>query len=190
MHWKPKRRCVGALLTYTIVTTALYSASWCQPTTRPAQTTPRLALHIDRSRVLTIGGLDPQWSRGGRGRLTLHSRQGGEPRSPPLLFDYLQNNNRPRAEASEETLAPASADKSHQEGAKLKQSEGRRAHASFKPVKEKCSKGNIEPVTRGKFYITGHLETSSPHAGYQSDSAASGKSPPRILWVVCTKKIV
>lgn len=167
MHLKQKGYCFGVLLIYTITTITL-------PTVYSSQPNYHSALHNDRSSALRTAGLTHSHpsSREDRERLHLDSRPGEERRNRP----YFHNRDGAQAETGTlgSKMASTSTDKTFKNGYKLMPNEGGWMFTSRNPQNEDCSKGNIEHIIPGKFYITGQLETNS-NVGYQSDSAVSGK---------------
>ncbi|XP_073349770.1 uncharacterized protein [Pagrus major] len=177
MHLKQKGYCFGVLLIYTITTITLPSVGWCEPIS-PSKPSSHLALHNERSSVLTTRGLTRLSERGGgRKRLQLDSRQGGESGLRPHLDNREGTQTKTSGGRPARTLGPkmasSSSSNSFKNRDKPKETKGERMFTSPNPTKDVCSGGKIKPVIHGKFYIPGELAANVPNVGYQSDSAVS-----------------
>ncbi|GLD60430.1 uncharacterized protein AKAME5_001232500 [Lates japonicus] len=179
MHLKQNGYCFGVLLTYTITIITLPSVSWCEPS-YSSQPNSHLAPRHVTNNVLTTKSLTYPFSREDSKQQHLDSKQGQlESRNLPV-FDHLENGDGTPAKTSgrrpEQRLRPRMASSSSDENLKnrhkLKQTEGEWIYSSLKPSNEDCSKGKMKHVIHGKFYIVGQLESNTPKADYQSDSAS------------------
>ncbi|KAA8584821.1 hypothetical protein FQN60_003515 [Etheostoma spectabile] len=172
MRLKQKGYCFGVLLIFTVTTIHLPSAGSSQPHSR-------LVHSNDKSSVLTTRGLPHSSNRESRKRPHSDSKPGEGSRNPPY-FHVSEHRYGTQTETSggpKHTLKPKMAstltDKSFRNSEKAKRSDGEWTFFSPNPPNEECSKGEIEHVIPGKFYIPGQLETNL-NMGYQADSAVSG----------------
>ena len=184
MHLNQNGYYFGVLLIYTITTITLPSVGRCEPTS-PSKPSSHLAQHNERS-VLATRGLTRISDRGGdRQRPQLDSIQRGE--SGPLpRFQHFENREgtrrknpggRPARTLSPKMSSLSSSSTSFKNRDKLKEGKGERMFTLTNPQEHVCSEGKSKPVIHGKFYIPGELAANIPNAGYQSDSAVSGKLP-------------
>lgn len=175
MHLKQKGRCFVVFLLYTIVII-----------TSSSQAVTHVAFPNDQSRAGTAGGgrAHPT-TRGGKRRLHVDPPHGG--RSRGLVYTgYSEDRDGAMTETSEgmpgqaptASTASTPTDRRFKNRVKVGQSEGKWMYFPPSPSNEACTKGQITPVTRGKFYITGEPEANVPNISYQADSVDPGKFFP------------
>lgn len=175
MHLKQKGRCLGVFLLYTMTII-----------TCPSQAVTYAALPNDQTRAVTArGGRAHLIFRGGKRRLHPDTPHGGGSRGL-VTPDFSEDRDGTTTETSEWSLgqvptpstASTPADRGFKNRVKLGQSEGKWMYIPPSPSNEACTKGQITPVTQGKFYIPGDPQANVPNIGYQADSADPGKFFP------------
>ncbi|KAM6905383.1 uncharacterized protein FYW49_015405 [Xenentodon cancila] len=172
MHLKVKVHRFGVLLVYPITTIILCSSvGWCEPAGHFPQTTSLSGLYDDRSGASTHLSHPSRWQARRSAQLDSENLQNG-----------TQTTTTSRKE-SERTLEPkvvsSTSDESHGNRYIRRHAEGETLFSSHGLQSGNCSKGFIKHVSRGKFYIPGHLDPKRPHLGFQSDSTGSGQAGVR-----------
>lgn len=163
MHWKQKGYYFGVLLIYTFTTITLPPVGWCKPTVYSSQPNSDPAHHND----LTTPA--HHFIQEDKRQEQLDSGNQGEESSPSGVFDTFMNGY----QRLRHGMASSASDSNFNNRNKPKQPEAEWIYSSVSSSNEDCEAGNINHVTKGKFYISGRLET---NVGYQSDSAFPGKS--------------
>lgn len=151
--------------------------------TSSSQAVTHVAFPNDQSRAVTAGGgLALPTIRGGKKRLHVHSPHGRGSRG--LVYTVYsedrdgattQTSKRMPGQAPTPNTASTPTDRKFKNRVKMGQSEGKWMYFPPSPSNEACTKGQITPVTQGKFYIPGEPEANVPSTGYQADSADPGK---------------
>lgn len=159
MHLKLKGNyVVGVFLLSAITATTIPPVCWCKPAGQTGW----------GPRGETDTGVMTQYGeRTGRTSTAFENEDGGrrlEPSGgkPVHSFTHSVSSSARRGRVT----APNNPQQSEQES----------MYPSAEPSREHCSPGHIQHVVPGRFYVTGHLEVTVPHVGYQSDSALSGET--------------
>ncbi|XP_041827410.1 uncharacterized protein LOC121630922 [Melanotaenia boesemani] len=181
MHLKQKTPRFGVLLVFTFSTIALSSVGWCETTTNSFQTPPPPSTPLnDRPSQLTTKGLSRPFSSEIRRWLHLRLRPGEEEESQNLHHsEKLEDGGTPgRATGGRRgpgrRISPRMVfSTSLKNRFKRMETEGGWLFTSHSSTLGNCSRGYIEQVVPGKFYVTGQLEPNIPHLGYQTDSRSS-----------------
>lgn len=156
MHLKQKG-CFGVFLLFTMVI-RIYSFPNDQSRAHPTIRGGKRRLHIDSPHGVGSRGLVYTGYSEDRDGATTSEGMPGQAPTP--------------------STASTPTDRRFKNRVKLGQSEGKWMYFPPGPSNEACAKGQITPVTQGKFYIPGEPEADVPNVGYQADSADPGRFFP------------